>query len=140
LWELEHSVAAKVSSEFAWQYMTDVANWDDPPAQFELDGPFHVGTAGTTRMPGRPPIHWHIRALNPQRAYMLQMTLDRATISFQWRFDSLADAQTRLTQHIMLEGENAGAYVADMQAAFGSNLAEGMQKIAKAMEQAAQAG
>ena len=37
----------------AWGYMADVRNWDDPPAEFELDGPFEAGSRGITRMPGQ---------------------------------------------------------------------------------------
>jgi len=54
---------------------------------------------------------------------------------FQWRFDRIEDG-TRLTQHITLKGENATAYVAQIQAAFGSSLAAGMSKIVSAIEQA----
>jgi hypothetical protein len=37
--QLEHSVEAEVSPSFAWNWRTDIENWDDPPAQFQLDGP-----------------------------------------------------------------------------------------------------
>lgn len=40
-WEITHSVETNASPDFAWHYWTNVANWDDPPAKFELDGPFH---------------------------------------------------------------------------------------------------
>ena len=42
--QLEHSVEAEVSSSFAWSWRTDINNWDDPPAQFQLDGPFASGS------------------------------------------------------------------------------------------------
>ena len=59
-WEIAHSVDANASPAFAWTYMTNIANWDDPPAEFELDGPFAVGSRGTTRMPGQEPRHWRV--------------------------------------------------------------------------------
>jgi hypothetical protein len=55
-------------------------------------------------------------------------------MSFEWRFDGIADGGTRLTQHIVLQGENAAAYVAQVQSAFTSSLGAGMKKIAAAME------
>jgi hypothetical protein len=116
--------------------MANVANWDDPPAKFELDGPFTVGSRGTTRMPGQEPLHWRLREVNPIKSYTTEMALDGATISFKWRFDALSDGRTRLTQHIALKGENAAAYVASVQSAFTSNLEAGMKKIAAAMERA----
>ena len=65
---VEHSVDANVSMTFAWNHWTEVANWDDPPAQFSLDGPFAEGAAGTTRMPGQAPIYWRVRDVVPGRA------------------------------------------------------------------------
>ena len=42
--KLEHSVEAEVTTSFAWSWRTDIKNWDDPPAQFQLDGPFASGS------------------------------------------------------------------------------------------------
>ena len=50
-WEITHSVETNASPAFAWNYWTEVTNWDDPPAKFELDGPFACGSCGTTRLP-----------------------------------------------------------------------------------------
>ena len=70
------------------------------------------------------------------KSYTLEMALDRAALSFEWRFDELADGRTRLTQHIVLNGENSAAHVLQVQSAFAANLAAGMNKIAAAIEQA----
>jgi hypothetical protein len=120
--------------------MTNVANWDDPPAEFELEGPFSAGSRGTTRMPGQEPLRWHIREVTPARSYTLETLLDGASLSFEWRFDGLADGRTRLTQRIALEGENAAAYVEQIRAAFTSTLPAGMNRIAAAMARAERAG
>ena len=136
-WETAFSVDANASLTFAWTYMTNVANWDDPPAKFELDGPFIAGTSGTTRMPGQEPRRWRLREVNPMKSYIIDTTLDQAAMSFEWRFEENADGGTRLTQRILLGGENAAAYVAQVQSAFASNIAAGMQRIAAAIERAA---
>src|SRR5438034_8259249 len=60
-WELTQSVETDASLAFAWNYWTNVANWDDPPAKFELDGPFAAGSHGTTRLPGQERLHWLLR-------------------------------------------------------------------------------
>ena len=116
--------------------MTNIASWNDPPATFELNGPFTAGSRGTTRMPGQEPRDWHIREISPINSYTLEMALDRAALSFEWRFDELADGRTRLTQHIVLNGENSAAHVLQVQSAFAANLAAGMNKIAAAIERA----
>jgi polyketide cyclase/dehydrase/lipid transport protein len=136
-WEIAHSVDTHCRPAFAWTYMTNVTNWDDPPAKFELDGEFVAGSRGTTRMPGQEPLHWHVPQVIPMESYTMEMPLEGAAIRVTWRFDGLGeDAGTRLTQRIVLSGENAAAYVEQVQTAFGANLAAGMNRIAAAIEMA----
>jgi hypothetical protein len=136
---LEHSVEAEVSPSFAWRFRTDITNWNDPPATFALDGPFAVGAQGRTVMPGQEPFHWCIREVRPGKSFLIEMPLDQATLCFQWRFDALSERRTRVTQRIELSGGNAGAYVRQVQAGFGSNLSDGMQRIAAEMAAAEKA-
>jgi hypothetical protein len=37
-WSIEHSVETTAHLAFAWLFMTNVKNWDDPPAEFRLIG------------------------------------------------------------------------------------------------------
>jgi hypothetical protein len=141
VWEMTHSVEASVSAEFAWNYWTDggtgVANWDDPPAEFELDGPFAAGGRGRTRIPGSPPIEWLIRDCIAPEGATIEMQLGNATLSFEWRFEAIGAERTRLTQRVALRGEKAGDYVEQVQKAFGVTLEAGMKRIADLLEQAA---
>ena len=131
-WEMTHSVDAEVSAAFAWRYWTDITNWDDPPAKFELEGPFAAGTQGNTRLPGQEPLRWSIREMTPPEGATIEMPLDGATLSFQWRFAGLADGGTRITQRVALTGENANAYLPHA-SAFAANMPGGMKKIAARM-------
>ena len=133
VYQVEHSVEAPVSPAFAWDWRTDVKNWDDPPAQFQLDGPFAAGSWGTTRLPGQEPLRWQIRDVQSGRSFVIELPLDRATLSFEWRFDAMSDRHTRLSQRIVLAGDNAAEYAPQVRAAFGSNLPDGMRRIAAAM-------
>jgi Polyketide cyclase / dehydrase and lipid transport len=137
-WQLEHSVEADVSPTFAWNFMADVKNWDDPPAEFTLEGPFVAGSRGTTLMPGQPPMGWHIREVEPRTFYAVEAQLDRAVLSFEWRFEAASDERTLLKQRIILAGENAALYVGPVEAAFGANLTPGMTRIAEAMRKCQQ--
>ena len=109
--ELEYSVDAEVSSSFAWNWRTDIQNWDDPPAQFRLDGPFATGSWGTTLLPGQEPLRWQIRDVQPGMAFNIEVPLDGAMLTFQWLFDAVSNHRTRITQRIVLSGDNAMAYV-----------------------------
>jgi hypothetical protein len=132
-YQLQHSVEVAASLDFVWAWQTDIRNWDDPPARFHLDGPFATGASGFTILPGQPSIPWRIREAHPPRAYIIDMSLDRATCSFEWQFDLLSERRTKLTQRIVLWGANADAYVPEVRAGFGSNLAAGMERIARAI-------
>jgi hypothetical protein len=136
VWQTEHSVETIASPGFAWAYMTDVNHWDDPPAQFRLDGPFVTGAHGMTEIPGQPSRSWRLRDVQPNDFYIMEFALDRAIFSCSWRFRGLPYGGTCLTQHIALEGENAAAYIAEVQPAFKSNLAAGMKKIAMTLDRA----
>ena len=134
-WTTSHSVDSRASLESAWAFMTNVANWDDPPATFELAGPFTTGTQGKTCMPEQEPRVWRLGAVKPEQSYVMEMQLDGAALSFEWCFDRLTDG-TRLTQNIVLRGEKVAAYASLVEAAFASNLAAGMKRIAEAMDRA----
>jgi hypothetical protein len=131
--QLEHTVEADVTVEFAWKYRTDIANWNDPPARFALDGAFIEGSRGTTELPGQQPLHWKVREVHPPNSFVLEMELDRAIITFEWRFDASSEQRTRMTQKIVLAGENAAAYVEQVRAGFSPGLADGMRRIAADM-------
>lgn len=131
--QLTYSVEADVSPAFAWQFQTDISNWNDPPAKFALDGPFEVGSCGTTLLPGQEPLHWQIREVRPHRAFVLEMPLDGATLTFEWRFDELPGNRTKLTQDIVLSGANAEEYTEQVEAGFGPSLPDGMNRIAAEM-------
>lgn len=136
VWRTEHSVDTAASAEFAWAYMTDVSNWHDPPAEFRFDGPFTTGGIGATDIPGQPTRYWRLQNVQPMESYTIEFSFDRAILSFIWEFSSLPGRRTRLTQRIVLQGENAAAYASGVQEAFSSGLAPGMNKIATAMEEA----
>lgn len=134
---LTFSVDAEASREFAWAYRTDIAHWIDPPATFAMDGPLVTGARGVTTMPDRPPIEWRVADVRPPEVFVLEMPLDGAALTFEWRFEALAPARTRLTQTIMLHGPNAQAFAEQIEAAFGPTLADGMRKIAADLTDAA---
>jgi hypothetical protein len=134
VWACERSVDADVPASFAWAFMTDVRNWSDPPAEFTLEGPFAAGTRGTTRMPEQPTRSWMIQDVTAGRAYAIHGSLaEDAFVLFRWQFDALSEHRTRLTQRLELCGENAAAYVNDIQSAFEPNLEAGMRRIAEMM-------
>jgi hypothetical protein len=135
-WETTHSVETNASPDFAWHYWTTVGNWDDPPARFELDAPFATGSHGVTHLPGQEPLRWLIREVIPPTAATIELSLDGAVLSFEWRFVGLADGRTRLTQRIVLQGEKADMYLSQVKPAFSDNPPHAMNRLATAMANA----
>ncbi|MCU1233652.1 MAG: Polyketide cyclase / dehydrase and lipid transport [Candidatus Solibacter sp.] len=89
--------SADVSAEFAWRFRTDIANWNDPPARFSLEGPFEAGSRGTTVLPGQAPLQWRIREVRPGKWFAIEMELGGAVLTFEWWFEELGEVRTRLT-------------------------------------------
>ena len=136
-WEMTHSVETDAPPDVAWKYWTNIENWIDPPAEFELDGPFVDGARGITWIPGQSPMHWVIREMHPPETATIEAQLDEARLSFEWRFTGLVDGRTLLTQRVELRGENTGVFVAQLDSILRVTLPEGMKKIASRMAAAA---
>jgi hypothetical protein len=138
-YQLEHAIEVQVSRTFVWNWRTDVRNWDDPPAQFRVDGPFGEGTWGTTLQPGQEPLRWQIREVRPEQSFVVEMPLDGARLSFEWRFDIVSDRRTRVTQRIVLTGDNRPHMPPKSRRDSSPILracTSGMERIATAMEAA----
>lgn len=135
-WVLKHSEDANASLEFVWAFWTDVKNWDDPPAQFVLQGPFAPGSRGITLLPDREPLHWTIRAVQPGQSFSTETQLEGANLVCEWRFDLISERQTRLTQRLGLWGEDASQQARMVRDGFGPTLAQGMKRIADLIAEA----
>jgi hypothetical protein len=122
-----------VELAFVWRFRTDVATWDDPPATFALDGPFADGVTGTTSMPGQPPLAWRVRDVRAPHSFTIEMQLEGAVCAAEWQFHALSAARTKMTQRLRLSGPNAGRYREQFETGFGSNLADGMNRVAAAI-------
>ena len=94
-WTFEHSVKCSTSCQFAWTYWTDITNWNDPPAKFELDGPFAVGSRLTTTLPDQT-LHSVIRYVEPGYAATIEMQLPDGILSFNWTFEDLSETRSRI--------------------------------------------
>jgi hypothetical protein len=78
-------------------------------------------------------LHWRITEVRPGKSFVVAIQLDQAILTFTWRFDELPGQRTKITQEIVLSGDNAPAYASQVEAGFGSNLPAGMKRIAAEM-------
>jgi hypothetical protein len=134
VWEFEHAVECEAPREFAWKYWTNPANWDDPPARFEFDGPFAVGTRVTTILPGQK-FQSVIREVAPGSSALIEMDVGGASVQFCWSFSELATERAKIMQEIRLSGEASAALVEPARA-MERTVPDGMKRIAERIEQA----
>lgn len=133
-WQFRHSVNCLAPRDFVWRYWTDVANWNDPPASFQIEGPFCAGSKITTNLPGQT-LHSVIRQVSENSEAIIDLQLPDAIFTFHWTLESLADKQTRISQHLELSGAGAVALVAQA-GVLEQTTPDGMRKLATAIERA----
>ena len=132
VWEFVHGVECGAPRRFAWAYWTNAENWDDPPAQFEFDGPFRVGTRIKAKLPGQE-LESAIREVVEGRAARIEMDVMGAVVAFAWNFLELDGERTRITQQIRLSGAGAGALV-EQAKALEQSVPQGMARLVQHIE------
>jgi len=131
-WQFQHSVDCNVPRQFAWNYWTNIANWNDPPASFHLDGPFDAGSQLTTTLPDQT-LHSVIRQVIAAREAVIEMPLPGATLSFHWKFEDLSERRTRITQQLLLSGPEAKSLLPQI-GTLQETTPEGMAKLVAVIE------
>ena len=134
VWEFQHSTECNAPRQFAWRFWTDIANWNDPPAKFDLDGPFEIGARLTTTLPDQT---WYsiIRDLKQESGATIEMQLPDAILSFHWSFEELSENKTLITQRLVLSGPGAKSLVSQVNT-MEVSAPEGMKKVVAAIERA----
>ena len=92
---------------------------------------------GNNPFPGQEPLRCKFVKFGPGVAFIIEMPLDGAVLLLEWLFDAVSNDRTRITQRIVLSGANAATYVNQVQTSLGSNLCDGMARIAAPMAKAA---
>ena len=137
-WELKHSVIANADRRTVWEFVSNIDNLarieGDAVESITLDGPYQAGSKGTTKMRGQEPIHWRLADVEPPRRSVTEMELTGAVVRFNWTYEELPDGRTRLSQHIVLEGPGAEAYVPVMEEHLAPNAGKGAEKLAQEIE------
>ena len=134
-WELKHSVIANAPRQAVWEFVSQIDNLarveGDAVESMTLDGPFQAGTRGTTKMRGQEPTHWRLVEVRPLERAVTEVELTEAVVRFAWTYEELTDGRTRMSQHIVLEGPGAEAYVPVMEQYFAPNVGQGMERLAE---------
>jgi uncharacterized protein YndB with AHSA1/START domain len=134
-WELKHSVIAQAPRQTVWDFVSQIDNLarveGDAVESMTIDGPFQAGARGTTKMRGQEPTHWRLVEVKPLERAVTEVELTEAVVRFAWTYEELTDDRTRMSQHIVLEGPGAEAYVPVMEQYFAPNVGQGMERLAE---------
>src|SRR4051812_44665828 len=134
-WEWKQSVIANASRQTVWEFISNIDNLarveGDAVESMTLDGPFQTGTRGGTKMRGQEPTHWRLVEVTPPERAVSEVELAGAVVRFTWTYEELADGRTRLTQHILLEGPGAEAYVPLVEEHLAPNVGKGAERLAE---------
>jgi hypothetical protein len=94
-----------------------------------------AGARGETLLPGRDPVHWHLKDVEAGRGYTIASGLEGAVLLCRWSFEAVAGG-TRLKQQIGLSGPEAARHAEGIRGGFGSTLEPGMKRIANLLSEA----
>jgi hypothetical protein len=132
VWEFAHCVECGAPRVFAWAYWTNAENWDDPPARFEFDGPFAVGTRIKSKLPALE-LESTIREMAAGHAARIETDVMGAVVAFDWNFEDLDGGGTRITQRIALRGAGAGALLGQAKL-LEQSVPQGMARLVQNIE------
>lgn len=137
VWEFEHSAECAAPRAIAWEFWTDVSNWERIEGaaveSIRLHGEFAAGTAGTTKARGQEPRQWTISELDPERSATIEMVLGDAVFSNSMTFDSVSSDRIRITQRMALHGDVPQELIEGIRA-FEATAPQGLARLASAIE------
>lgn len=132
VWSFQHTVDCHAPRQVAWNYWTNIQNWDDPPARFEMQGDFRDGARLRTILPDQT-LESTIHEVQPGSIVMLDMKLPGADLLFHFTFEDADVAGSRITQRVSLSGANAEAFLTNAKL-LEQTIPQGMAKLVAAIE------
>ena len=139
MWKFEYSVECQAPRDFAWRFWTNVDNWSLDPGvdSVQLDGPFAAGSKGTTKIRNGDSVEWHLVEVRDCRHAVIEFPATGAVLRTHMTFEDSASGGTRITQQMMLAGEQAGAYEGTIGRQMEEGMPQGMRKLAAEIAKAA---
>jgi len=139
MWKFEYSVECEAPRDFAWRFWTHVDNWklDSDVDSVQLDGPFAAGSRGATKVRNGDLVDWYIVEVRDSSRAVIELPVAGAALRMAWTFEDSAGGGTRITQQMMLSGEQAGAYEETIGRQMEEGMPQGMRKLAAEIVKAA---
>ena len=132
-WRFEHSAESAGSPHDVWVRYLDVDHWCEWSRHgvewSRIDGPFAVGTKGTSKAPRSPRMRFELVAVEPDGLFATEVRLPGGRLRFEHVIEPVG-AGTRITHRVALAGPLAFLYVPMVRKGVEKGLPDGVDRLA----------
>jgi uncharacterized protein YndB with AHSA1/START domain len=107
VWEFEHSVQVRTSSDriwAAWVDVTDWPSWNPGVGRVQLNGPVREGATGTIRALGGPASTFKVLAVEPDHRLVTEASQRLVRLRFHHELRDLGNGQLLVTHGVRMTG------------------------------------
>jgi Polyketide cyclase / dehydrase and lipid transport len=132
-WSFEHSAVSPAEAHTVWQRYLDVERWCEWSRHgvewSRIDGPFEVGTEGTSKPPGSRPVAFRLVAVEPDAFFASEVKLPWGRVRFEHAIES-TDPGSRITHRVTVNGPLAFLYSRVVRKSVEKGLPDGVERLA----------
>jgi hypothetical protein len=132
-WRFEHSTESTGGAHAVWRRYLDVPHWCDWSRRgvewSSIDGPFEVGTEGTSKPPGSRPLRFRLVAVEPDAFFASEASLPGGRLRFDHVIEP-RDSGVRITHRVTLSGPLAFLYAPLVKQGVKQGLPDGVERLA----------
>jgi hypothetical protein len=132
-WELEHSAESEAAPAQIWERYTDVEEWREWSKGVEessLDGPFKVGTKGTSKPPHLPKGRFELIEVEPEQRFSSKVTLPGATLLLEHTIEP-SNGGSRITHRATFAGPLDFVWIPVIGRMIKRELPDGVERLAE---------
>jgi len=132
MWSTEYSTETGLAAAAIWAALSDLHHGvplDGNSDRFELHGTFAVGTELTVTPQGQGSFRSTIVELTENSVYADRTEFGGLILTFRHTLAPLADGGTRVTHHLMIDGEDADAMGPELGPQISADFPEAMDAL-----------
>jgi hypothetical protein len=132
-WRFEHSADSAAAPSAVWRRYLDVEDWCEWSRHgvewSRIDGPFEVGTKGTSKPPGSRALKFELVAVEPDASFVSEAKLPGGRLRFEHVIEP-RDEGSRITHRVALDGPLAFLYTHVVRKGVEQGLPDGVERLA----------
>jgi hypothetical protein len=134
MWQFEHSIETRASTEAIWRLYRDVStwpSWDEGIEAVELHGDLEPGAQGILTPAGQEPLPFRVVEATPERGFVDETAAPGAVLRFIHRLQPLDGGGTRITHRVEIDGPAADEVGAQAGPQITAGIPETMESLAR---------